>query len=326
MCEEILSVKDLKTYFNSRTSTFLGKSPSIRAVDGINLSINAGESFGLVGESGCGKSTTGRSILRLIQPTSGSINFAGRDVMTADKKSLRTLRREMQMIFQDPYSSLNPRMRVLDIVAEPLIVHRLAKPSEAATKAKKVLDHCGIPDGSVQRFPREFSGGQRQRIVIARALVTRPRFIVADEPVSALDVSIQAQILNLLQDLRDEYSLTYLFISHDLAIVRTVTNRIAVMYLGKIVEQADTSVFFSGPLHPYSRALLSSVPRETPDEDKKRIILTGNIPSAANPPKGCNFHTRCPLFTEKCKKIAPELIPVSKGHSVACHLALKSSK
>ncbi len=229
MSADLVRIEKLRTYFRGRRQFLGGKSPEVRAVDGVSLSIRSGESYALVGESGCGKSTIGRSILRLVQPTGGSITFDGRDVMGASRDELRALRREMQMVFQDPYSSLNPRMRVVDAVAEPLIVHHLASSTEAAAKARKLLDHCGIPEGSVRRFPHEFSGGQRQRIVIARALVTRPRFIVADEPVSALDVSIQAQILNLLQDLQAEYSLTYLFISHDLAVVRTVTDRKSVV-------------------------------------------------------------------------------------------------
>jgi len=230
----------------------------------------------------------------------------------------------MQMIFQDPYSSLNPRMRVQDIVAEPLIVHRLASGAEAAAQARKILDRCGIPEGSARRFPSEFSGGQRQRVVIARALVTKPRFIVADEPVSALDVSIQAQILNLLQDLQAEYSLTYLFISHDLAVVRTVTDRIAVMYLGKLVEETDTARFFAGPLHPYSQALLSSVPRDHPRKETARITLSGSLPSASNPPNGCRFHTRCPLVGVNCDAEEPGLVEVAPGHRVACHRAAKA--
>jgi len=317
---QLLDIENLQTSFPGRFRFFGGRAPEIRAVDRVSFSIRSGESYGLVGESGCGKSTIGRSILRLVRPTSGSIRFNGRDVMAASHAELRTLRREMQMIFQDPYSSLNPRMRVQEIVAEPLIVHRLASSGAAAERARMLLDRCGIPEVSARRFPHEFSGGQRQRIVIARALVTRPRFIVADEPVSALDVSIQAQILNLLQDLQAEYSLTYLFISHDLAVVRTVTDRIAVMYLGTIVEEAETARFFSGPLHPYSRALLSSVPRDHPNRQTNSAILSGSLPSAANPPPGCKFHTRCPVAVEKCRTVEPEMAQVAEGRRVACHL------
>ncbi|HEY9055097.1 MAG TPA: ABC transporter ATP-binding protein, partial [Rectinemataceae bacterium] len=300
MSPALVEIENLRTHFRGRRQLFGERRPDIRAVDGVSFHISEGESFALVGESGCGKSTTGRSILRLVEPTGGSVRFGGRDVLAAPALELRAMRREMQMIFQDPYSSLNPRMRVQDIVAEPLVVHRLASGAEAAARARKMLDHCGIPHGSARRYPGEFSGGQRQRIVIARALVTKPRFIVADEPVSALDVSIQAQILNLLQDLQAEYSLTYLFISHDLAVVRTVTDRIAVMYLGKLVEETDTERFFRGPLHPYSQALLSSVPRDHPRRETRRIILSGTPPSASNPPNGCRFHTRCPVAGADC--------------------------
>ncbi|MCE1196444.1 ATP-binding cassette domain-containing protein, partial [bacterium] len=321
MSPALVEIENLRTYFRGRHQLFGERKPDIRAVDGVSFSIAAGESYALVGESGCGKSTTGRSILRLVQPTSGTIRFGGRDVIAAAPAELRGMRREMQMIFQDPYSSLNPRMRAQDIVAEPLIVHGLASGAEATAQARKILDRCGIPEGSARRFPSEFSGGQRQRIVIARALVTKPRFIVADEPVSALDVSIQAQILNLLQDLQAEYSLTYLFISHDLAVVRTVTDRIAVMYLGKLVEEADTERFFAGPLHPYSQALLSSVPRDHPRRETNRIILSGTLPSAANPPDGCRFHTRCPVAGANCQSGEPGLIAVAPGPRVACHRA-----
>ena len=320
MSANLVEVGNLRTYFRGRHQPFSSRRPETRAVDGVSLSIRSGESYALVGESGCGKSTTGRSILRLVPPTSGSIVFGGRDVVAASRAELRSMRREMQMVFQDPYSSLDPRMRVQDIVAEPLIVHRLASSAEAVERARRLLEHCGIPGGSARRLPHEFSGGQRQRIGIARALVTRPSFIVADEPVSSLDVSIQAQILNLLQDLQAEYSLTYLLISHDLAVVRCVTDRIAVMYLGKLVEEAETSRFFAGPLHPYSRALLSSVPRDHPKHETSRVILSGSLPSAANPPAGCRFHTRCPVAVEECRGVEPEMVRVGEGHRVACHL------
>jgi oligopeptide/dipeptide ABC transporter ATP-binding protein len=317
---DLVVVRDLRTTFRGRYQLLGGKRPEIHAVDGVSFSVRRGESYALVGESGCGKSTTGRSILRLVQPAAGSVTFDGRDVTAASRAELRSLRREMQMVFQDPHGSLNPRMRIEDIVAEPLIVHRLAAGRRAVEQARRILDHCGIPEGSARRFPHEFSGGQRQRIVIARALVTRPRFIVADEPVSALDVSIQAQILNLLQELQAELSLTYLFISHDLAIVRTVTDRIAVMYLGKLVEETETARFFRGPLHPYSQALLSSVPRDHPRGRTSRTILSGNLPSIANPPPGCRFHTRCPVVTDTCRVVEPQMVQAAEGHRVACHL------
>ena len=322
----LVEVENLRTFFRGRRQVLGGRRPLIRAVDGVSLSIRTGESYALVGESGCGKSTTGRSILRLVQPTSGSIVFGGRDVLAASRAELRSLRRQMQMVFQDPYSSLDPRMRVQDIVAEPLIVHRLASSAEAVEQARRLLDHCGIPEGSARRLPRDFSGGQRQRIGIARALVTKPSFIVADEPVSSLDVSIQAQILNLLQDLQAEYRLTYLFISHDLAVVRCVTDRIGVMYLGKLVEETETARFFAGPLHPYSRALLSSVPRDHPRRETNRVVLSGSLPSAANPPSGCRFHTRCPEAVEKCRAVEPVMVEVAEGHRVACHLVVAAGR
>ena len=326
MSANLVELANLRTYFQGRRLLLGGKRPEVRAVDGVSLAIRSGESYALVGESGCGKSTFGRSILRLVEPTGGSIVFDGRDVMVANRRQLRSMKREMQMVFQDPYSSLDPRMRAQDIVAEPLIVHKLASPTEAVRQARKLLSHCGISEGSGHGYPHQFSGGQRQRIVIARALVTRPRFIVADEPVSALDVSIQAQILNLLQDLQGEFSLTYLFISHDLAVVRTVTDRIAVMYLGKLVEETDTARFFRGPLHPYSQALLSSVPRDHPGQQRNRVILSGDLPSAANPPAGCGFHTRCPVAVDLCRTVEPELVDVAEGPRVACHLVTRVEK
>jgi oligopeptide/dipeptide ABC transporter ATP-binding protein len=322
----LVEVENLRTFFRGRSQVLGGRRPQIRAVDGVSLSIRTGESYALVGESGCGKSTTGRSILRLVQPTSGSIVFGGRDVVAASRAELRSLRREMQMVFQDPYSSLDPRMRAQDIVAEPLIVHRLASSAEAVEQARKLLDHCGIPESSARRLPRDFSGGQRQRIGIARALVTKPSFVVADEPVSSLDVSIQAQILNLLQDLQAEYRLTYLFISHDLAVVRCVTDRIGVMYLGKLVEETETPRFFAGPLHPYSRALLSSVPRDHPKRETSRVVLSGSLPSAANPPSGCRFHTRCPEAVDRCRAVEPVMAEVAEGHRVACHLVVGADR
>ncbi len=336
MTAPLVEVRDLRTYFTGgrrgaktagsagterrRHRRFVSRSGRVRAVDGVSLTIRPGETYALVGESGCGKSTTGRSILRLVEPTSGSVIFDARDVLAAGPAELRRLKREMQIVFQDPYSSLTPRMRVRDIVAEPLIVHRMAERSAARREAARLLDLCGLPAATLRRFPHEFSGGQRQRVAIARALATHPRFIVADEPVSALDVSIQAQILALLEDLQGEFGLTYLFISHDLAVVRATANRVGVMYLGKIVEESDTGPFFADPGHPYSRALLSAVPRENPDDRRERILLSGDIPSAAHPPAGCRFHTRCPLVTERCRREEPHLETWPDGRRVACHV------
>jgi oligopeptide/dipeptide ABC transporter ATP-binding protein len=313
MNQPLVEVDRLTTVFRGRRTLGRPLGADIRAVDGVSFAIVEGESYALVGESGCGKSTTGRSLLRLVEPTGGTVTFDGIDVRSATSSGLRALRRQMQMVFQDPYSALNPRMRIQDIVAEPLVVHGLARGAAALDQARAILDHCGLPASAGARFPSEFSGGQR-------ALVTKPRFIVADEPVSALDVSIQAQILNLLQDLQAEFRLTYLFISHDLAVVRTVSDRVAVMYLGQIVEEAETRRFFAGPRHPYSQALLSSVPREHPRQVTNRTILTGVLPSAADPPPGCRFHTRCPLVTDRCRTEAPLLRPLTAGHRVACHL------
>lgn len=324
MSETLVEIQNLKTYFYPRRAGLKSRRNPVRAVDGISFSIQTGETYGLVGESGCGKSTIGRSILRLVEPTAGSIIYAGQDVRAADSGELRNLKRSMQMVFQDPYSALNPRMMIRDIVAEPLIVHRLARHGEARDRAAELLDHCGIPPRALRRFPNEFSGGQRQRIVIARALATRPSFIVADEAVSALDVSIQAQILNLLMNLQREFRLTYLFISHDLAVVRSTTTRIGVMYLGKLVEESTTTAFFDGPLHPYSRALLSAVPADHPRDKKPRIILKGDPPSPKNSLPGCRFHTRCPMAQEVCRRREPRLTNYGEGRRVACHFAENS--
>jgi oligopeptide/dipeptide ABC transporter ATP-binding protein len=293
----------------------------VRAVDGVSFHIGRGETLGLVGESGCGKSTTGRLVLRLIEPTSGSVRIDGRDVLGMDAQEMREMRKGMQIVFQDPYSSLNPRMTVEEIILEPLYVQG-AKPGPEMTKrARKLLDTVGLSPNHVVRYPHEFSGGQRQRIGIARALAPQPRFIVCDEAVSALDVSVQAQIVNLLQDLQEEFHLSYLFIAHDLAVVKHISDRVAVMYLGKIVEQADKASLYATPRHPYTQALLSSIPVPNPKLRRPRVRLTGDVPSALAPPSGCRFHTRCPHATDICRQVEPPVVTPTPGHAVACHHA-----
>jgi peptide/nickel transport system ATP-binding protein len=323
--DPLVHVEDLKVYFPIRSGVvFESKVGDIKAVDGVTFDIERGETLGLVGESGCGKTTVGRTILRLYDPTEGRIVFDGQDIADLKAKELRSLRRRMQMVFQDPYSSLNPRQNVGNIVSEPLRVHGLAKGAEIDKRVKHLLDVVGLPASAGNRYPHEFSGGQRQRIGLARSLALNPDLIVADEPVSALDVSIQAQIINLLEDLQDEFKLTYLFVAHDLAIVRHISDRIAVMYLGKIMEIAPAGELYDLPLHPYTRALLSAVPIPDPEIETKRerIILRGDLPSPAAPPSGCRFHTRCPFVQrELCPDVVPELRLLRPGHVVACHYA-----
>ena len=293
----------------------------VKAVDGLSFHVQHGETLGLVGESGCGKSTTGRALLQLYKPTAGSVRFDGTELTKLDGKALRRFRRRMQMIFQDPYSSLNPRMSVQQIVAEPMMIHDLYKGQERLDRVTYLMNAVGLNPYFAKRFPHEFSGGQRQRIGIARALAVEPDFMVCDEPVSALDVSIQAQIINLLEDLQQEFKLTYLFIAHDLAVVRHISDRVAVMYLGKIMELAGSNELYENPLHPYTKALLSAVPITDPDleRQRERIILTGDVPSPLHPPPGCVFNTRCPIVIDECRERTPDWREVTTSHWVACH-------
>ena len=320
--ENLLEVKDLKMYFPVTSGIILQKKiADVKAVDGVTFNIKKGETLGLVGESGCGKTTTGRAILQLYKPTAGSIIFEGKDLTELSGSEMRAMRREIQVIFQDPYGSLNPRMTCGDIVGEPLTVHKLTdSKAEYRDRVAELLTVVGLNPYMADRYPHEFSGGQRQRIGIARALAVNPKFIVCDEPVSALDVSIQAQVINLLEELQEQFDLTYLFIAHDLSVVRHISDRVAVMYLGHIVELADRNELYENPLHPYTRALLSAVPIPDPlvEAGRERIILTGDVPSPLNPPAGCVFHTRCPVAIDDCQAEMPELREVSPGHWVAC--------
>ncbi|TRY27415.1 dipeptide ABC transporter ATP-binding protein [Brevibacillus sp. LEMMJ03] len=320
MSQPLLEVKGLKKHFPVN-SGFWGREKVVRAVDGVHLTVYPGETLSIVGESGCGKSTTGRCILRLIEPTEGEILFQGRDIRALNAAELRAARRDMQLVFQDPFASLNPRKTVGQILQDPLIVHGIGTPAERRKRVEEMIEIVGLTRQHLDRFPHEFSGGQRQRIGIARALILRPKLVVADEPVSALDVSIQAQILNLLKDLQREFQLTYLFISHDLSVVRHISDRVAVMYLGKVVEVADKAALYERPTHPYTQALLSAVPVPDPTREVNRIILEGDLPSPANPPSGCQFHPRCRHCMEVCRTTVPPLKEAEPGHLVACHLA-----
>jgi oligopeptide transport system ATP-binding protein len=318
--ESLLEVKHLKKHFPIRGGVFSKTIGYVYAVDDISFTLHRGETLGLVGESGCGKSTTGRTILRLIEPTGGEIAFEGQAITNIDKSAMRTLRREMQIIFQDPYASLNPRMTVGSIIREPLEIHKIAKGAEKEERVASLLEKVGLRPEDMRKYPHEFSGGQRQRIGIARALALNPKLIVCDEPVSALDVSIQAQVINLLGDLQEEFGLSYLFIAHNLNVVEHISNRVAVMYLGKIVESASDTELYANPQHPYTEALLSAVPVPDPTMKKKRIILQGDVPSPINPPSGCHFHTRCPYREKICEEVEPEFKDMGNGHWVACHL------
>jgi peptide/nickel transport system ATP-binding protein/oligopeptide transport system ATP-binding protein len=321
MSADLLAVRDLRKTFHLPARRPGAPSQSVRAVDGVSFTIQPGETLGLVGESGCGKSTVAKLVLRLLEADGGSVRFAGRELVDLPGRELLPLRREMQMIFQDPFASLNPRQRVGQIVGEPLLIHGLATPRKLREQAIELLRTVGLAGELVDRYPHEFSGGQRQRIGIARALAVRPRLIIADEPVSALDLSIQAQIVNLLQDLQEQFALTYLFISHDLGVVEHLCNRVAVMYLGRIVELAPADQLYQAPRHPYSEALLNAVPVPDPTRAGRRPLLGGEIPSPANPPAGCHFHPRCPYAREICRNTYPPLLEQAPGQLAACHFS-----
>ena len=321
----LLKVEHLHKEFPTGSGFMGGKFSKkvVSAVNDLSFEIRAGETFGLVGESGCGKSTTGRAIMHLDPPTSGKVYFEGRDISKMNKKELKAMRREMQFIFQDPYASLNPRMTIGEIISEPMVIHGIGTPEERIERVRELLDVVGLNPEHINRYPHEFSGGQRQRVGIARSFILRPKLIICDEPVSALDVSIQAQVLNLLKDLQKQYGTAYLFIAHDLSVVQRISDRVAVMYLGKMVELSDWKSLYAEPNHPYTQALLSAVPIPDPDvqQNRKRIILAGDPPSPIDPPSGCRFHTRCPIAQAKCSEEAPEFREIGEGHFCACHYA-----
>lgn len=321
----LLKVEHLHKEFPTGSGFMGGKFSKkvVSAVNDLSFEIRAGETFGLVGESGCGKSTTGRAIMHLDPPTSGKVYFEGRDISKMNKKELKAMRREMQFIFQDPYASLNPRMTIGEIISEPMVIHGIGTPEERIERVRELLDVVGLNPEHINRYPHEFSGGQRQRVGIARSFILRPKLIICDEPVSALDVSIQAQVLNLLKDLQKQYGTAYLFIAHDLSVVQHISDRVAVMYLGKMVELSDWKSLYAEPNHPYTQALLSAVPIPDPDvqQNRNRIILAGDPPSPIDPPSGCRFHTRCPIAQAKCSEEAPEFREIGEGHFCACHYA-----
>ena len=317
----LLETKNLSKYFTGKKGLLNRQPAQVKAVDHVSLTVNKGETLGLVGESGCGKSTLGRTILRLIPATEGQVLYNGEDILTYDKKKMWEMRRKLQIIFQDPYSSLNPRMTVYDLISAPLEVYKIGTKAERREMVEEILQEVGLDKQYLNRFPHEFSGGQRQRIGIARALILNPEFVVCDEAVSALDVSVRAQVLNLMRNMQQKKNLTYLFISHDLSVVRHISDRIAVMYLGSVAEVAEKAQLYSNPTHPYTKALLSAIPLPDVKKKRQRIILQGDVPSAYNPPSGCKFHTRCPYATDRCKQEIPVLRQMEKGHQVACHRA-----
>lgn len=320
MSDPLLKVQGLKKHFPIRSGILGQVTGQVKAVDDVSFYVNEGETLGIVGESGCGKSTTGRMLMRLLEPTDGSIEFKGQNLAKLSSAEMRKARRDIQMVFQDPYASLNPRHSIGQILEEPLIVHGIGNAKERKKRVSELLKIVGLSDYHSKRFPHQFSGGQRQRVGIARALMTNPKLIIADEPVSALDVSIQAQVLNLMQDLQKELKLTYIFIAHDLGVVRHISDRVGVMYLGKMVELSESEKLYTNPLHPYTKGLLSAVPVPDPNFKREQILIEGDIPSPSNPPSGCAFHTRCPFKMDICTKVVPKLNEVEKDHSVACHL------
>ena len=320
---EILRVNDLKTHYRISKGFSLKDKGAIKAVDGVSFFVNEGETFGLVGESGCGKTTLGKAILGLVPTTAGNVEFMGKNITGMSRDEMREVRRNLQVIFQDPYGCLDPRKTVEQIIGEPMVVHKIGNKKDRHDRVRELMDVVGLSPAHIYRYPHEFSGGQRQRIGIARALILNPKLIICDEPVSALDVSIQSQVLNLLNDLQDKYGLTYIFIAHGLPVVKYISNRIGVMYLGKMVEMSDAEELYAKPLHPYTQALMSAIPIPDPTHEKEQIILEGEIPSPLNPPSGCHFHTRCRFAEPKCAQEEPPFIEYEKGHYVACWRCMK---